>query len=60
VFLRGPAMVEAIDAGRPDRLSDFSRAQLEDFLTIPAFTPGSDTQSLREKLARLVLPDRGV
>ena len=59
VFLRGPAMVEAIDAGRPDRLSDFSRAQLEDFLTIPAFTPGSDTQSLREKLARLVLPERG-
>jgi len=60
VFLRGPARGEDIDAGRPDRLSDFSRAQLEDFLTIPAFTPGSDTQSLREKLARLVLPDRGV
>lgn len=57
VFLRGPAIVEAIDGGRADRLSDFSRRQLEDFLTIPAFTPGPETEALREKLARLVLSE---
>ncbi|MEH6676993.1 hypothetical protein [Phenylobacterium sp.] len=53
VFLRGPAMVEAIDGGSPDRLSDFSRAQLEDFLTIPAFTPGPETEALRKKVAQM-------
>lgn len=53
VFLRGPAMVEAIDGGSTDRLSDFSRAQLEDFLSIPAFTPGPETEALRKKVAQM-------
>jgi hypothetical protein len=53
VFIRGRAILDALQEGRRDRLTDFSRPQLEDFLTIPAFKPGEETQALRERLARL-------
>jgi hypothetical protein len=53
VFIRGPAMVQAIAQCDAEPLGDFSRAQLEDFLTIPAFVPGPDTEDLRRRLASL-------
>lgn len=53
VFLSGPKIVEAIQSGRIDLLADFSHGQLEDFLTIPAFTPGPGAEDLRRKLAEL-------
>jgi hypothetical protein len=37
IFLRGKAIVDALRDERPDLLTDFSRGQLEDFLTIPVF-----------------------
>ena len=37
-------------------LTDFSREQLEDFLTIPVFEPGPETDELRRKLAALLGP----
>jgi hypothetical protein len=53
IFLRGREIVAALLEGRRDLLSDFSRAQLEDFLTIPVFGPGKETDDLRDRLARL-------
>jgi hypothetical protein len=56
IFLRGPSIVEAIRQQEPDRLTDFSRAQLEDFLTIPVFKPGPETDELRAAVAALFAP----
>lgn len=53
LFMRGPAMVQAIAQRDAEPLADFSRAQLEDFLTIPAFVPGPETDDLRRRLAIL-------
>ena len=39
VFIRGLDIFEAIRDGRADRLRDFSRADLHDFLSIPVFPP---------------------
>lgn len=58
VFLRGPSIVAAIAAGRADQLSDFSREDLQDFLTIPAFEAGPGVQDLREQVARMNLEAR--
>ncbi len=53
VFVRGLGIVEAVRDGRLDLLADFSREQLEDFMTIPPFQPGEDTEALRRRLAEL-------
>jgi hypothetical protein len=50
IFLRGKAIVDALRDGRRDLLTDFSRCQLEDFLTIPFFQPGVETDELRSRL----------
>lgn len=50
IFISGPAIVDAIDAGDRFLLSDFSCDQMEDFLTIPAFRQGPETDRLRSKL----------
>jgi hypothetical protein len=42
VFLAGRRICEALLAGRTEELADFSRAWLEDFLTIPVFEPDGD------------------
>lgn len=42
LFLAGKKISEALLAGRREDLTDFSRAWLEDFLTIPVFEPGGD------------------
>jgi len=57
VFVHGPTVVESIRDGRADLLADFCRADLEDFLRIPAFAPGPDTDALRRALDGLVLSD---
>jgi hypothetical protein len=54
VFIRGLDIFEAVRDGRADRLSDFSRADLQDFLSIPVFTPGPETEALRQKVDALV------
>lgn len=56
VFVRGLSIVQAIVEGRGDLLADFTRAELEAFLTIPPFKPGPETDELRAKLAALSLP----
>ena len=53
IFIRGRAIVEALRDGRRDLLTDFSRAELEDFLTIPVFRPGAETDAFRRRLASL-------
>jgi hypothetical protein len=53
IFLRGKAIVEALCDGRRELLKDFSRPQLEDFLTIPVFAPGEETDAMRRRLALL-------
>ncbi len=50
VFIRGLDIFEAIRDGRADRLRDFSRADLQDFLSIPVFPPGPETDALRQKV----------
>ncbi len=50
VFVRGLGIVEAVRDGRRDLLADFSREALEDFMTIPPFQPGEDTDALRRRL----------
>jgi len=57
VFVHGPTVFESIRDGRADLLGDFSRSDLEDFLRIPAFEPGPDTDALRRALAALPLGD---
>lgn len=53
IFLRGLGVVEAIQEGRRDLLADFTRSQLEAFLTIPPFKPGAETDAMAARLARL-------
>jgi hypothetical protein len=53
MFLRGQAIVEALRDGRRDRLSDFPRCQLEDFLAIPFFESEGTADDLRRRLALL-------
>lgn len=53
VFLRGPAIVDALKSGRGDLLADFTQDQLQAFLTIPVFLPGAETQALLTSLAVL-------
>lgn len=53
IFLRGRAIVDALRDGRRDLLTDFSRGQLEDFLTIPVFQTGGETNELRSRLVSL-------
>jgi hypothetical protein len=50
VFLAGRKICEALLAGQRDALADFSRAWLEDFLTIPVFEPDGDAGGGREEL----------
>lgn len=51
VFVSGPTLVKAIASGDRRVLCDFTYAQLHDFLTIPAFKPGAETEALRRQLA---------
>ena len=53
VFVRGKTIVEMIAAGNRDGLRDFSQSQLEDFLTIPVFKPGAETNALRRRVAEI-------
>lgn len=53
IFLRGLGVVEAIQDGRRDQLADFTRSQLEAFLTIPPFRPGAETDAMAARLASL-------
>jgi len=53
VFVRGKAIVAAIASGEREALRDFSRSQLEDFLTIPVFKPGAETDALRRRIAEM-------
>jgi hypothetical protein len=53
VFIRGLGIIEAIGEGRRDLLADFSLEQLEDFMTIPPFQPGEETDALRRRLQEL-------
>jgi hypothetical protein len=55
IFIRGRAIVEALRDGRRDQLTDFSRCQLEDFLTIPVFQPSAETDEIRLRLASLYI-----
>ncbi|WP_397420882.1 hypothetical protein [Phenylobacterium sp.] len=57
VFLRGPALVEALMADRGDLLADFTHGQLQAFLTIPVFQPGPETEELRRRVD-LMCPQR--
>jgi hypothetical protein len=50
----GWKIVEALRRGQVDLLSDFSREQLEDFLTIPYFGPGREGEPDRDELLGLV------
>jgi hypothetical protein len=50
VFIRGKAICDAILEGRRDALADFTRPQLEDFLCIPVFAPGPETDALQNRL----------
>ena len=62
VYLAGYDIVAAIQAGDAGALADFTRAQLEDFLTIAAFRRGEDNADpdggLRAALDRLDLTPR--
>jgi len=53
VFIRGKAIAEAIAAGDRAALADFTPAQLRDFLTIPPFKPGAETDDMRARLDRM-------
>ena len=55
VFIRGLDIFEAISVGRGDRLVGFSSADIQDFLRIPAFPPGPETEGPRHKVDALVL-----
>lgn len=50
LFVSGPRLVEAIASGDRRVLCDFTCAQLHDFLTIPAFKPGAETEAMRRQL----------
>ena len=59
IFLAGPKVLAAIQAGDAAALTDFTRSQLEDFLTIAAFRRSEDNpdpaRELRAALDRLDL-----
>lgn len=55
VFMRGPEIVRAIQAGDAERLADFTRTDLQDFLSIAVFKPGPETDALRALVDRLDL-----
>ena len=57
VFLRGPAIVDALKDGRADLLADFTHEQLRAFLTIPVFLRGPETDELRRRID-LLCPQR--
>jgi hypothetical protein len=50
VGIAGWKIVEALGQARADLLSDFSRRQLEDFLTIPYFGPGREGEARRDEI----------
>lgn len=50
VFLRGPAIVEALQAANWDLLTDFTCRQLQAFLRIPVFPDGPETEVLRSRV----------
>ena len=54
VFVRGLDIFEAIRDGHADQLTDFSCADLQDFLSIPAFPPGPETEMLRQRVNAIV------
>lgn len=54
VFVRGLDIFEAIRDGHADRLGDFSRTDLHDFLSIPVFPPGPETDALHHKVDALL------
>ena len=51
IFIQGKSIVEAIVTGRRRELADFTRRDLEDFLTIPVFSQGDETDKLKSRLA---------
>ena len=53
IFIQGKSIVEAIVTGRRRELADFTRRDLEDFLTIPVFSQGDETDKLKSRLAAL-------
>ncbi len=55
LFVKGLEIFAAIRDGQNDRLADFTRDQLEDYLTIPVFPLGPETDALRAKLNRMKL-----
>ena len=55
VFINGLHIVQAIQEGRVDRLRDFSRSDLEGFLSIPAVAAAPEADELRRQAAALVL-----
>ena len=55
VFIKGLDIVSAIGAGQGYLLADFTRSQLQDFLTNPPFTPGDELDALRAKVEALVI-----
>ncbi|HEX4197929.1 MAG TPA: hypothetical protein VHZ26_10845 [Caulobacteraceae bacterium] len=50
IGVAGWKIVQALREGRADLLSDFSRRQLEDFLTIPFFGPGREGEAQRGEI----------
>lgn len=50
IGVAGWKIVEALGEARADLLSDFSRRQLEDFLTIPYFGPGREGEVQRGEI----------
>jgi len=53
VFVRGREIVRVLAAGDTELLAEFTRDDLEAFLTIPVFAPGPETDALRGRLANL-------
>jgi hypothetical protein len=50
VGVAGWKIVEALRSARADRLTDFSRTQLEDFLSIPYFGPGREGRAEKDEI----------
>lgn len=53
IFIRGWDVIDAIRQGDLAALSDFTRVQLEDILTIPVLQAGDETEALRRRLAEI-------
>jgi hypothetical protein len=54
IFIAGKKICEALLEGRTDLLADFTRVQLEDFLSIAIFQPGGEASGVREDLLACV------